>query len=134
MLTSIVRSMDDLGRVVVLKEWRRDLGIEPGSPVDISRNGNVLIIALGVSPKESTGIVRKIDNLGRVVIPKEWREKLKIGPGTPIEMARKGNKITLGVKSDECCVCGRDLEKDEIILRLHSKGICNDCKNKIAKS
>lgn len=35
---------------------------------------------------EVIGVVRKIDDLGRLVIPKEVRNKLKLEPGTPMEM------------------------------------------------
>lgn len=34
----------------------------------------------------TTGIIRCVDNLGRMVIPKEIRASLKIGPGDPVEI------------------------------------------------
>lgn len=42
-----------------------------------------------------TGIVRKIDDLGRIVIPKEMRRVLNINIGDPIEMHLEGNKICM---------------------------------------
>ena len=42
-----------------------------------------------------TGIVRRIDDLGRIVIPKEVRQKLKIKPGDPFEIVLDGDKIVL---------------------------------------
>ena len=44
---------------------------------------------------KATGIVRRVDDLGRVVIPKEIRRTLKIREGDPLE-------IFLG---DDNCVC-----------------------------
>jgi len=44
---------------------------------------------------KSTGIVRRIDDLGRVVIPKETRRMLDIKEGDPIEFYVDGDKIIL---------------------------------------
>ena len=35
---------------------------------------------------KSTGIIRRIDDLGRIVIPKEIRRTLRIGEGSPMEI------------------------------------------------
>ncbi len=43
----------------------------------------------------STGIVRRIDELGRVVIPKEIRRSLKIKDGDPLEIFRDKDKLVL---------------------------------------
>lgn len=42
---------------------------------------------------KSTGIVRRIDDLGRVVIPKEIRRELRIREGDPLELFREGSAI-----------------------------------------
>ena len=44
---------------------------------------------------KATGIVRRIDDLGRVVIPKEIRKTLRIKEGTPMEIYtdREGKNI-----------------------------------------
>ena len=41
----------------------------------------------------TTGIVRRIDDLGRVVIPKEIRRQLRIKEGDPLEIFLEGNKV-----------------------------------------
>ena len=46
------------------------------------------------------GIVRKIDNLGRIVIPKEIRESLKVKNGEAIDIELNENKIILKRHSD----------------------------------
>lgn len=43
----------------------------------------------------ATGIVRRIDELGRVVIPKEVRRAMKIKEGDPLEIWRDGDKLVL---------------------------------------
>lgn len=42
---------------------------------------------------KSTGIIRRIDDLGRVVIPKEIRRSLKIEEGDPMELFVESNKV-----------------------------------------
>ena len=44
---------------------------------------------------KSTGIVRKIDNLGRIVLPKELRRTLDLPEGTPMEICIDGSRIVL---------------------------------------
>ena len=41
---------------------------------------------MNASKQQSTKIVRKIDSLGRVVIPKEYRNWLQIKDGDPLEI------------------------------------------------
>ena len=42
-----------------------------------------------------TGIIRKIDELGRIVLPKELRKYLNINPGDDFQIILNGNKIIL---------------------------------------
>lgn len=42
---------------------------------------------------KATGIVRRVDDLGRIVIPKEVRRTLGIMEGTPMELFVDGNKV-----------------------------------------
>ena len=51
--------------------------------------------------KEVTGIVRSIDNLGRVVIPIELRRTLNLEPGTPLELSLFGSYILLSCNCPE---------------------------------
>lgn len=44
---------------------------------------------------KSTGIVRRIDDLGRVVIPKEIRRTMGVQDGDPLEIGVDGNKVVL---------------------------------------
>lgn len=49
------------------------------------------------------GIVRKMDELGRIVIPKEIRDKYKIEEGTEIEIFVEDDKIILQKYKDTFC-------------------------------
>lgn len=44
---------------------------------------------------KSTGIIRRIDDLGRIVIPKEIRRAYGISEGEPLEIGVEGDHITL---------------------------------------
>lgn len=44
---------------------------------------------------KATGIVRRIDDLGRIVIPKEIRRTMRIREGDPLELFLAGNSIVL---------------------------------------
>ena len=43
----------------------------------------------------SLGIVRKVDQLGRIVIPKELRNTLQLSTGSPMEIFVEDDKIIL---------------------------------------
>ena len=54
---------------------------------------------------KSTGIVRKVDELGRVVIPIELRNKLDIKVKDPIEIFVDGSSIVLKKYEPNCIFC-----------------------------
>ena len=54
---------------------------------------------------KSTGIVRKLDELGRIVIPKEIRNKLNIEQKDSIEIYTDGNSIVLKKFESNCIFC-----------------------------
>lgn len=55
---------------------------------------------------KAIGIVRCIDPLGRVVIPKELRRTLDIKDGDPMEIYTDGNDIILRKYNPGCMMCG----------------------------
>jgi AbrB family looped-hinge helix DNA binding protein len=65
----------------------------------LTNNKNYDIITIpnekGIKIMKALGIVRRIDDLGRVVIPKEIRRSLKIREGDAIEMYREDDMICL---------------------------------------
>lgn len=70
---------------------------------------------------KSIGIVRKVDSLGRFVIPRETRQMLRIQGGTPLEMFVDQDSIILRKYEPTCVFCGnaKDLKfyKDKMICR-----------------
>ena len=68
---------------------------------------------------KATGIVRRIDDLGRVVIPKEIRRTMRIREGDPLEIYtdREGEVIFEGWY-EKCRAFLKDLEVAELEARL----------------
>lgn len=77
---------------------------------------------------KSTGIVRKLDELGRVVIPKEIRNKLDIEEKDPIEIYVDGASIILKKSVSGCVFCnntkGLSTYKDKLV--------CKNCLEKLS--
>lgn len=69
----------------------------------------------------ATGIVRRIDDLGRIVIPKEIRKQMRIREGDPLEIFLEGKKICLQPYSPI------DTEQWEVALRI-AKTMLKDIK------
>ena len=72
---------------------------------------------------KSTGIIRRVDELGRVVIPKEIRKKLDIYEKDPIEIYIDGHSIVLKKVETNCIFCGTDKN----LTDFKDKPICPKC-------
>lgn len=72
---------------------------------------------------KSTGIVRKVDELGRIVLPIELRRTLGIEEQDRIEIFVDGESIILRKYQPACIFC--DNAKD--IINYKGKNICPDC-------
>ena len=79
----------------------------------------------------STGIVRSIDSLGRVVLPKELRTTYDITPDTPLEIFTDGDSIIMRKyhAQGSCVFCG-DISPDAVLL--HGKYVCPVCRKALA--
>lgn len=76
---------------------------------------------------KATGVVRKMDELGRIVIPKEIRRTLEIEEGTPLEIfVNDHDQIILKVYQPGCQLCGQAGE--ELVRHQRSgKVVCKPC-------
>ena len=77
---------------------------------------------------KSTGIVRRMDELGRVVIPMELRNQFKIVEKDPIEIFVDGSSIVLRKYEPNCIFCGNT--KD--LYEYNDKLVCRKCAEKIS--
>lgn len=72
---------------------------------------------------KSTGIVRKVDELGRVVIPIELRRTMNINEKDALEIFVDGERIILKKYEPACIFCGN---ADGIRI-FKDKNICKEC-------
>ena len=72
---------------------------------------------------KSTGIVRKVDELGRIVLPIELRRTLDIVEKDALEIYVDGSSIILKKYQPSCIFCGESRD----IIRFKEKNICPDC-------
>ncbi len=76
---------------------------------------------------KSTGIIRRVDELGRVVIPIELRNKLKIVEKDPIEIYVDGSSIILRKYEPNCVFCG----STKSLSPYKEKLVCEKCITKL---
>lgn len=76
---------------------------------------------------KSTGIVRKVDRLGRIVLPKELRDTMKISHEDPLEIYVKDECIILKKYEPACLFCGNATD----VITFMDKKICRECAEKL---
>lgn len=78
---------------------------------------------------KTAGIVRNLDNLGRVVIPKEMRKVLGINEGDAVEIARVQNEVVVRKYVRGCIFCGSD--KD--VVEFNGAVVCDECRKALGE-
>jgi AbrB family transcriptional regulator, transcriptional pleiotropic regulator of transition state genes len=73
---------------------------------------------------KSTGIVRKMDELGRIVIPKEIRKNLNIGEGDALEIYVDGDVVLLKKYQPGCSCCGNI---EDNLIKVGQVTLCKEC-------
>jgi transcriptional pleiotropic regulator of transition state genes len=77
---------------------------------------------------KSTGIVRKVDELGRIVLPIELRRTLEINEKDSLEIYVDGSSVILKKYEPSCIFCGD--AKDVIVYK--GRNICPNCLKELA--
>lgn len=72
---------------------------------------------------KSTGIVRPIDDLGRIVLPIEIRKTLELSPKDSVEIFIDGSRIVLQKYQPGCIFCGNHEE----LTYYKGKLVCREC-------
>ena len=78
---------------------------------------------------KSTGIVRKVDELGRIVIPIELRRTLDIEEKDSLEIYMNESSIVLKKYEPACVFCG----SNKGIMNYKGKNICSKCLGALKK-
>ena len=74
---------------------------------------------------KSTGIVRKVDELGRIVLPIEIRRTLDIAERDEIEIYMDNDRIVLQKFEPSCVFCSSSYA----LVNYRGKNVCRDCIN-----
>lgn len=78
---------------------------------------------------KSTGIVRRIDELGRVVLPIELRNRYGITEKDPMEIYVEGNCIVLKKYEPNCIFC----DNTKKLMDYGDKVVCTKCAVKVGE-
>lgn len=78
---------------------------------------------------KSTGIVRRLDELGRVVLPAELRRTLEIKDRDEVEVYVENGRIILEKHHIGCLFCGASQE----LVSYQGKTVCRECISKMSK-
>lgn len=125
--TGIIRKSDELGRIVIPIDLRNKFGIEKKSYIEIFVKRNNIILRKIEHKGDTNGIVRQVDELGRVVIPKEIRDIFGISEGDPLEVLLDASDIVLKKFEASCTFCGSRIN----LYDYEEKLICKKCVKKI---
>ena len=78
---------------------------------------------------KSTGILKVVDELGRIVLPKKMRETLDIDVRDKVELFVEGDRIILKKYVPTCIFCNSDKE----IVVFNEKRLCTACLEQLKK-
>lgn len=76
---------------------------------------------------KNTGIVRKVDELGRIVLPIEMRRVLDISEGEPLEIYVEGENIILKKYLVSCVFC----DSSKGLVEYKGRSVCSNCLKKL---
>ena len=77
---------------------------------------------------KDTGMIRKVDELGRIVIPMELRKVLGIAEKDPIEIYIDGSSVILKKYEPSCIFCNNTKN----LTHYKDKLVCNKCVTKLS--
>lgn len=77
---------------------------------------------------KSTGVVRKIDELGRIVLPSEIRRVFGIREGDELDISVDGERVILQKRQDVCVFCS----SQEALVDFRDRKVCGRCSGELA--
>jgi len=125
----IIRHVDELGRVVIPMEMRKQLNIQEHDALEMYKDNDDILVKKydKKNVKENSTIIRNIDELGRLVVPKEWRNLLELKTGDLIEVSLHSEKIRFRKHLPYCIFCGNSVK----LIDYQSKKVCVSCIKKL---
>ncbi|GIP24177.1 SpoVT/AbrB family regulatory protein [Paenibacillus sp. J22TS3] len=86
-------------------------------------HGLFIFFGRGVLVMKPAGVVRKVDQLGRIVLPKSLRKRYQMNEGDPVEILVQGDHIILERYRPKCVFCGNM----EDVSEFKERSICGQC-------
>lgn len=80
--------------------------------------------------KENNGVIRKIDELGRIVLPIHIRRALDLEAGKDLEIFFDNKQITMKKPGVSCVMCG----STKNLVGVENNHLCRDCTEKAYRS
>lgn len=74
---------------------------------------------------KDTGIARRLDELGRIVLPKELRKELKLAERDSLQIFTEAGTIVLKPHRTACFICGE--QEDSLLAEVSGCAICAQC-------
>ena len=78
---------------------------------------------------KSTGIIRKVDELGRIVLPIELRRTLDIAERDELEIYMDNDRIVLQKFEPSCVFCASSYG----LVKYRGKNVCRECAQNMSK-
>jgi transcriptional pleiotropic regulator of transition state genes len=79
---------------------------------------------------KSAGLPRRIDHLGRIVIPSELRRLLGINEGDYIQFSAEDGRVVIEKLEERCTFCSASAD----LTQFRSKLVCAGCKAELTKA
>lgn len=123
-----VRKVDEQGRVVFPIDMRNELDIKDNQELKIAIQDDTIFFTkenfeIANDKMQDSTITRKTDELGRIVIPKEYRKLLNIEFKDPVEINRCGKMITIKKSMPFCIFCN----DSETLNEYKDRNVCDNC-------
>lgn len=78
---------------------------------------------------KSTGIIRKVDELGRIVLPIELRRTMDIAERDELEIFIENDRVILQKYEPTCIFCG----SSQSLRAYRGKNVCQECVDKMTE-
>lgn len=79
---------------------------------------------------KSTGVARKIDELGRIVLPSELRRVFGLHEGDELEISVEGERVILEKRHDVCVFCSAETP----LVEFKGRRVCDVCLSELGTS
>ena len=78
---------------------------------------------------KATGIVRPVDHMGRIVLPKPLRDEMNIKRSELLQVSVEGDTVILHLKEKRCAFCGAE----QNLICLNRRYCCEKCAEKLGQ-